>query len=330
MIKMIEKYYLESTGDTADRSEEIAEKLRLYGVCNLGAGVFYAKNINMPEGSTLSGMGCATKLILPDEAEEGYVVNLSTFCTVKNIAVLGSLTPIDLPAEVGTRHGIVFKGTATRKNWQTGQPFNSIISGCFVSSFTGGGITGRETGYHLRACLSVSDCHIVNCGAGINLEYLSEYHKFSNVICNENLHGCINNGGNNVFIGCAFDGNKTGFVIDNREGKSPNNSHGSVVGCSFNHMDENKGIGILLLGVQHGYIFSGCQMFYSKLIVENSSGVLISDFNFGCDQVISVKGGKPMRLSSCIFSNPPVVTLEEGGRVIFDGCIDRDGNSITL
>ena len=326
---MIDKYYLESTGDHTDRTAEITDKLKEYGVCLLGAGLYVVNGVDMPEGSTLSGLGNATRLLLDPEAPEGYAVKLSGFCTVKDLAVLGSEAPIDLPEEVGCRHGLLYRGTATRKDWQTGQPFNAKISGCFITSFTGGGITGRETGYHLRACMAVSDCHIVNCGAGINLEYLSEYHKFSNVICNENLYGCINNGGNNVFVGCAFDGNETGFVIDNREGKSPNNSHGSVVGCTFNHMGQNKGIGLLLLNVQHGYVFTGCQMFYSKIISENSAGIILSDFNFGRDQVISVKGEKPMKLSNCMFAAPPIISLEDGGRIIFDGCIDRAGNSIT-
>ena len=326
---MIDKYYLETTGDYTDRTAEITEILGRYGVCVLGAGLFCVKNINMPERSTLSGMGAATRLLLDPKVEEGYAVNLSTFCTVKDMAVIGSEDPIALPDEVGMRHGVVYIGTATRKDWREGQPFNAIVSGCFISSFSGGGITGRCTGYHLRACLSISECHVVNCGAGLNFAYLSEYHKVSNVICNENLYGCINNGGNNTFVGCSFDGNKMGFMIDNRDKKSPNNSHGTVVGCSFNHTDENKGIGILVYDADHGYIFSDCQCFYSKIVIERSSGIVLSTFNFGREQGITVTGGDPVRILGCTFADSPVVTLEEDGVIIFDRCIDRKGNEIT-
>ena len=42
----------------------------------------------------------------------------------------------------------------------------------------------------------MSDCHILNCGAGINIDHFSEFHKFTNVLSETNLYGCINNGGN--------------------------------------------------------------------------------------------------------------------------------------
>ena len=60
-------------------------------------------------------------------------------------------------------------------------------------------------------------------------------HMFTNIMASKCLYGCINNGGNNVFVNCGFNSNITGFLIDNSRGQSNNNSHGSAIGCTFNH-----------------------------------------------------------------------------------------------
>jgi ABC-type transport system substrate-binding protein len=63
------------------------------------------------------------------------------------------------------------------------------------------------------------------------------------------------------------------------------------VGCTFNHSGGNKGVGVKILGAKPGYIFTGCQMFYSKIVLEDSWGVAFDAMNFGKDMDISVKGG---------------------------------------
>ena len=322
------KYFLESTSDMTDRTAEIQKYLDEFGVCILGAGLYVVNGVDMPDGSTVMGMGKATQVLLDPAAEEGYAISLRSFCTVKNLGLMGSLDTIELPEKVGERHGLLFRGTATTKNWQTGQPLDSMIDGCFMTGFTGGGITCVDTGYYVRACLTVVNCHIVNCGAGINISHYSEFHKFTNVVCYENLYGCINNGGNNTFTACSFDANVTGYMIDNSMGQSPNDSHGSVIGCTFNHSDNNEGIGILIMGAKNGYIFTGCQLFYSKIVLENSTSMVFSDFNFGRNTEISVKGGKLTKFSDCAFANMPTVTVEDNDKVRFSNCFTRDGEEV--
>ena len=324
-----EKYLLESTNDMTDRTAEIQKMLDAEGVCILGAGLFLVNGVDMPDGSTLMGMGKATKLLLDPSVDVGYAVSIKSFCTVKNIGVMGALDKIELPEVIGERHGLLFKGTATSKNWMNGQPLNSMIEGCFMTGFTGGGLTCVDTGYYTRANLSVVSCFMINNFAGINISHFSEYHKFTNVVCNENVYGCINNGGNNVFTACAFDENLlTGYMIDNSMGQSPNNSHGSVVGCTFNHNGKNEGNGIIVLGAKHGYVFTGCQMFYSKIILEDTAAMTFSDFNFGPKQIINIKGGKLTMFSDCAFGAMPTVTVEDNENVRFVNCFTRDGEEI--
>ncbi len=324
------KYFLESTNDMTDRTAEIQKYLDEFGVCILGAGLYVVNGVDMPDGSTVMGMGKATQVLLDPAAEEGYAISLRSFCTVKNLGLMGSLDTIELPEKVGERHGLMFKGTATKHEWMNGQPLNSMIEGCYMTGFTGGGLTCVDTGYYTRANLAVMNCFMINNFAGINIAHLSEYHKFTNVVCIENVYGCINNGGNNVFSACAFDENQTGFMIDNSMGQSPNDSHGSAVGCTFNHNGHNEGIGIIVLGARSGYVFTGCQTFYSKVILENSVAITFSDFNFGARQEITVKGGALTTFSDCAFGAMPTVTVENNNSVKFINCFTREGEEVTI
>ncbi|MBE6596782.1 MAG: hypothetical protein E7641_03830 [Ruminococcaceae bacterium] len=325
-----EKYILESKNDTTDMTAAIEEKLREHGVCILGSGVFYVNRVNMPDGTAIMGMGKTTKVVLDPSAESGYAIRIGSFSTVKDIFVTGNADErIELPESVGERHGILFLGDATPKEWH-GQPENSIVTNCFITAFTGGGLTCLDTGYYIRSSLTVSNCHILNCGAGINIPHFSEYHEFTNVLAAENLYGCINNGGNNVFTNCGFNSNETAFLIDNSEGQSPNDSHGSVIGCTFNHSGNNKGVGIKILGAKNGFVFSGCQSFYSKIILENSRNIIFNSFNFGKKTEISIKGGALTCFSDCAFFGMPTVTVEDNSAVRFRGCFNTEGEEIGI
>ena len=327
-----EKYFLESTADTTDRAAEIEEKLGQYGVCLLGAGVFYVSGVTMPDGTSIMGMGTATKVVLADGIEDGAAIRLGSYCSVKDLFVLGSEDEIELPDGVGTRHGLLFKGYAVPKeNKLTGQlqPKHSMISGCEIANFTGGGITCVSTGYSVRSAVTVTNCHVFCCGAGINIPYFSEFHEFSNVLCTKNNFGCVNNGGNNVFVNCGFSGNKTGFLIDNSDGQSPNNSHGTMVGCTINHSGKNEGIGLHILGATSGYVFTGCQIFFSKIVIENSTAIQINSTNFGKNAEISIKGGGMTLINGAIFTTRPKITVENNPLVRFVDCYTRAGTVIT-
>ena len=319
-----ERYFLPSTNDNTDRTADIQQMLEQHGVCMLGDGVYVVSGVDMPKSSALMGVGAATKVLLNETVQEGYAVRLNSYCTVKDMHVMGCAQAIERPTEVGKRHGLMFLGDATPKQFG-GQHRNSIITGCIITAFAGGGITCHDTGYVTMCSLTVSDCHILNCGAGINIDHFSEFHKFTNVLSETNLYGCINNGGNNVFVNCGFNSNTTAFLIDNSQKQSPNCAHGSAVGCTFNHSGGNKGVGIKILGAKPGYIFSGCQLFYSKIVLEDSWGVVFEGMNFGKNMDISIQGGTLTMFSNSSFSNLPAsIHVEDNPHVKFINCFTRD------
>ena len=313
----MDRYFLSSSGDGRDMSSEIEARLSEYGVCLLGAGTYFVSGVRMPDGSTVSGMGRATRVVLMDFVESGAAIELGSFCTVRNLFLTGSESESSAPEVLGKRHGIRFMGDATDFNRDKIQPKNSMIEGCFITSFSGGGITLQDTGFAIDSSVTVTGCRIMRCGAGLNIFSFSEYHSFSNILSADNLYGCINNGGNNLFSACHFSANKTGFLIDNRYGQSNNNSHGSVVGCTFNHSDKNEGIGIEILGAKHGFVFSGCQLFFSKIVVENSYGITFADFNCGKKEEITVKGGGLVIFKDFVFKEEPKITVEDNENVKF-------------
>ena len=66
-------------------SLEIEARLSEYGVCLLGAGTYFVSGVRMPDGSTVSGMGSATRIVLMDFVESGAAIELGSFCTVRNL-----------------------------------------------------------------------------------------------------------------------------------------------------------------------------------------------------------------------------------------------------
>ncbi len=328
-------YILESTRDKRDRSSDIEKMLKEAGVCILGSGDFFVSGIKMPDRTTIKGMGAATRLILSEEVTDGAAITLASFCTVREISISGAESDIEIPDEVGTRHGILFHGNATEKDYalSNSQHKHGIINSCFISSFTGGGITCERTGYSPSSSLTVSDCHIYRCGAGINISDFSEYHEFTNVLSTQNRYGCINNGGNNVFVNCGFNCNITAFLMDNSKGDKNNNSHGSVVGCTFNHSDKNNGIGIYIRNTRHGYVFTGCQLFFSKVIIENSTKLVFDSFNTGRNVDIVIKGKHATDGGLIMFNNfacnpAPKIMIEDNDTVKFNNCFTNDGKQV--
>lgn len=325
---MTEMNYLLTTNDMTDRTKEIEQLLAETGVCRLGSGDFYVKNIMMPENSMIIGNGAATRLILGEDDAEAYVVNLKTRCTVKDVYLVGSLSEIELSEEPGVRHGIVFEDPSGEPG--SDAPSYGTVENCHFKGFSGGAITCRSTGYDYNDSMNVTDCWMTNCGVGINIPYWSEFHRFTNVSVMGCWYGCINNGGNNMFSNCNFSGNEMGLLMDNSRGQSRNETHGSMMGCVFNHSGHNKGTGIKILGTKNGFVFSGCQVFYSKIELDNVQGTVFDSFNFGRNEVININGGGTALFTNCIFGTPPVVTITDNECTKFLNCYTRAGEAIEV
>ena len=325
---MKEMNYLLSTNDKTDRTKEIEQMLAETGVCRLGSGDFYVKNIKMPENSMIAGNGAATRMILSKDDGEAYVVNLKTWCTVKDVYLMGSTTEIELSEEPGLRHGIVFEDPSGKPG--SDAPSYGTVENCHFKGFSGGAITCRSTGYDYNDSMNVSDCWMTNCGVGIYIPYWSEFHRFTSVSVMGCWYGCINNGGNNMFSNCNFSGNQMGMLMDNSHGQSRNETHGSAIGCVFNHSGQNKGTGIKMLGTNNGFIFSGCQVFFSKIELDHVKGVVFDSFNCGSSEVVTINGGGAILFTNCLYGKAPQVRITDNTCTKFINCYTRAGEAIEL
>lgn len=317
---------LASPGDATDMTSIIMSMLASTKVCNLGPGDFYVSGIDMPDNSILRGSGNATRLILAG-TEAGYAIRLGSYGTVEDLSVVGAVKAIAPSASVGNRHGIVWQGDYTATGTSVTQPRYGKISKVYISDFTGGGITCRDTGPSGRNMVHVSDCDIFNCGVGINVSYYSEYNKFSSVKSYKNYYGCINNGGNNTFVNCDFSNNQVGFFIngednpDSPDGSSPNSAHGTCTGCLFNHTADNTGVGIKVIGTENGFLFAACQIFFSQIYIGNSSGVVISGCELGStNSNITISGGNVVLFANNLHKAHPTINISDNEKVRFVNC----------
>ena len=121
---MVEPYFLLSPADGHDMTAEIEACLTEHGACRLCAGDFVTHGITMPEGTIITGAGASTRLFLSPEIESGAAIRLSSYCTVKDMTLLGGLE--EAPETLGTRHGILFEGTAVDDQYdRASQPHNN-------------------------------------------------------------------------------------------------------------------------------------------------------------------------------------------------------------
>lgn len=315
--------YLAPSGDTSDRTADIVTMLNSYGVCRLGKGDYYVSNLQMPENTGIIGCGRASRIILSGTSD-GFAIKMGSMCVVSNVAIYGATSSITPAETIGGRHGILWQGTATQNSVA---PTESMISDVVIRNFSGGGITCYDTGVGTHNGLLVTNADIVLCGAGINIAYYSEFNKFTNVRAYNCYYGCIDNGGNNNFANCDFSSNTIGLLIDNSTDQSPNNTHGSLVGCTFNHSGGNTGTAIRILGGNAGEVFTASQIFYGKIEIENSVGIRFIGANFGRQTDISVSGSTTVIFSDCTFRElgNTYFTGNNNVNVKFQNCYYRNG-----
>lgn len=313
----------ESDAGKTDMTGAIMSMLNDTGYCHLAPGIFYVSgNIDMPEGSELVGCGRDTIVRLLSSTSTGYIVRASQYNTVRDIRFSGGYSdPGITVGTVGTRHGIAFIGNDDGADTSIPAAQPSSINNCWFENFIGSGIYCHNAGNSPYQALMVSDCVIRNCRAGINIDYRSEYMKFVNNVITRCYYACINNGGNNIFINCTFHG-----TIGMQLHAGYNTGHGSAVGCIFNHSDNwndasrlGNGIGIQINGVNNGFVFTGCQIWYSQIEVRNSRGVSFNDCQFGGGTPkITITGSYGAFFNGCIFHATPDITKNAGTR--FNNC----------
>lgn len=331
----------DETGKT-DMTGAIMSMLNDTGYCHLAPGIYYVSgNIDMPADSVIEGCGKKTIIRLLQSVESGYIVRMHTRSTLKNVCLSGGYAAGDISnGNIGGRKGINYIGNRddTMPDVTPKTCTCCIIDGCFFENLDSG-FYGYNAGGGLQEGVAMSNCYFTRCKAGINIDYWTEYCKFTNCIIFQCYYACINNGGNNVFTACTFHG-VVGFLIDNSSGEKSNSAHGTVNGCTFNHIDNmnnpeqlGKGIAIKVLNITAGFIFANCQLWYGRIHIESSKGVQIT----GCEigglgsseyPVIETSGNNMVFIDNCLFQTQPNYSVSSPLKVT--NCWAYDGAAVTF
>lgn len=315
--------WLKSTGDSTDRTSDIMSMLRQTNYCHLGEGTFYISGqIEMPTNSMLVGCGNATILRMsPDYT--GAMIIPTNYCTVKDIKIKGKggkSTNIDGDTGIlifDTKTAFSGSGAASTHGYR-----KNLLSGLWISDFSGSGIELRGTGGSENDGTIITDCHFEDCSVAINLSFFTEYHKIANcIMTNNNVIGVINNGGNNTFDNCSISGSSAGFIIDNSGGNLLNAAHGTCTGCTFNHVGSNNGDAIRILGTNNGFLFSGCQLWYGTIRLDSTAGITFTGLNSGGDTTkIVISNSTGILFSGAQFNVTPLITQTNNNFVRFINC----------
>ena len=134
--------------------------------------------------------------------------------------------------------------------------------------------------------LQITNCRFYFNYCGNYFDYRCEYTQMLNCVWGENYIGTVNCGGNNSYVSCQWNANYTGFQMKN-DGSNP--AHGGCNGCTFNHNDNQA---IQIDNCVNGWTFEGCQIFYGKIVLNESKGVIFNGNVWGSCRFYSTFPGE--------------------------------------
>jgi hypothetical protein len=89
---------------------------------------------------------------------------------------------------------------------------------------------------------------------------------------------------------------------------------------------------VCALEAENGEIFTGCQLFYGEIVIEESDGIVFANCNFGGSSgtQISITNGGLIMYNGCCFKSSPTVIKLGNTATKFVNCYLRDGTAVTI
>jgi len=250
------------------------------GIVCVDAGLYRCGDVTIPEGVTLVGAGRAT-VIRPNGAKRVFVQAGVNDWRLRDLAVDG-----ESKTDVGTRKDLGCTAVYVTRC----RGFE--ISGVTVRNFDGPGIHLSHTaasGY----CRWATDASLFNIVAngnyvGVNFDERAEYMNASMLTCQGNVIGCVIHAGNVKITNSQFTNNLTGVYIEDKD----NGSHGALSNCLINH---NQQYALIARNVKNAMLVDNCCFFGAAILIEDSTGVSITDSIISCN--VTIKGPGCNRLA---------------------------------
>ena len=114
---------------------------------------------------------------------------------------------------------------------------------------------------------------------------MGQYGEYNQINCctfGDNYIGTLNQGGNNQYTGCMFNNNWCGFALYGTD--IVNESHGGCYASTYNHNSITGlggGIAIYAKDSTVGWNFTGQNIWYGAVVLEDSKGVIFNGNIFG-------------------------------------------------
>ena len=164
--------------------------------------------------------------------------------------------------------------------------------------------------------LQILNTRFYNNYCGSYFDYRCEYTQILNCVFGENYIGSVNCGGNNMYVSCMWNSNLYGFIMNNN-GSNP--AHGGCNSCTFNH----NTYAIQVNDCVNGWTFDGCQVFYGKVELLNSIGVIFNANIWGSCYFKSSNGRKNVNLitSSYFLTDSNQILKENDGSTCVLNCL---------
>jgi hypothetical protein len=116
--------------------------------------------------------------------------------------------------------------------------------------------------------------------------------------------------------------------MDNSMGQSPNNSHGVFSACTICHSGSNNdGIAIKVLGCTTGEIFTGLQVHFGSIIIDDSKAIRFVACQFGRNVPMTLTDNTLITFADCSMADTssPIITQNGNTVIAFDRCYKYDG-----
>ena len=246
----------------------------------------FSSTVHLISNTVLCG-GANTVLALDEQSSSNVLLSLNSVdnVTISNLTVQGGNTK--RPTEKGSRIGIRIEACRSI-NIQNVDIVGWELYGIYGKTMSSYG-TAEEGAFYKQ--LQIVNTRFYNNYCGTYLDYRCEYTQMLNCVFGENYIGSVNCGGNNMYLSCMWNANHYGFVLENN-GSNP--AHGGCNSSTFNHNDN----AIQVNNCVNGWTFDGCQIFYGKIELNNSKGVIFNASIFGSCNYYSSHAQKNVNLIS--------------------------------
>ena len=247
---------------------------------NDGTYVF-SSTINVPSDVSLIG---STKTVFKAASEASPAIlmslNGSDNVFLSHLTFDGGMT--SKPAEEGAQTGVSIVSCRS-VNIENVEFVGWSKQGLYSKTMSSYG--EEEEGKFFKH-LQITNCRFYFNYCGNYFDYRCEYTQMLNCVWGENYIGTVNCGGNNSYVSCQWNANNTGFKMEN-DGSNP--AHGGCNGCTFNHNDNQA---IQIDDCVNGWTFEGCQIFYGKIVLNESKGVIFNGNVWGSCRFYSTFTGE--------------------------------------